>query len=141
MRSAEIRRLRLCYRCLYPGHQYKDCTTRLYCNTCGKGHASVHHDPNFKSRREQNYTSPQSAQQPANTNNGTMTAATDARSEQPEIKRTVLATAAVINGSTTMAIPVKLSTISGRTVLVYAILDNMSDSCYVCPEILRKLGA
>ena len=70
-----------------------------------------------------------------------MTADTDARFEQPEIKRTVLATAAVINGSTTMAIPVKLSTISGRTVLVYAILDNMSDSCYVCLDILRKLGA
>ena len=51
-RSAEIRRLRLCYKCLGLGHQYKDCATRLNCKICGKGHASAHHDPNFKPRQD-----------------------------------------------------------------------------------------
>lgn len=41
----------------------------------------------------------------------------------------------------TMAIPVKISSRNGRSMLVYALVDNTSDTCYASPEVLAKIGA
>lgn len=38
-----------------------------------------------------------------------------------------------------MAIPVYISAETGREMLVYALLNNMSDACYISEEVLSTL--
>ena len=35
----------MCFRCLQPNHQIKDCKSKVNCNICGKGHLNVMHRP------------------------------------------------------------------------------------------------
>ncbi|XP_067949833.1 uncharacterized protein [Watersipora subatra] len=142
-KSSTIRQLSLCFKCVRPGHLYKECATKLKCSVCGKSHATVHHDPNFKPRKEITQTQPNP---PATTNSGTQRVQvlpneTNPKSEPPgNTTKTVLATTTT-NGLTTMAIPVKMSVPSGKSMLVYALLDNMSDACYASPQVLKRLEA
>lgn len=136
----------LCFKCLEHGHRSRDCMKRKQCLICAKAHATVNHDPTYNPRSGSE-TSTQPYNTPGNNTWNTSTTAKPTKDPSPEQKTpseskelTCQATGSG-NIQTSMAVPVYVSAGTGREILVYALLDNMSDACYVSTEVIKLLNA
>ena len=146
----------ICFRCYQKGHRSKGCNSTLNCLLCGKGHATANHVDNWKlimneSRETTNLGERQNNQgkQASNPSQTTIsvshelveqTGRTSPRSLEEE-KRQFCKATCIESKLTNMAIPVYISAGTGQEMLVYALLDTMSDSCYVSPDVISRLGA
>lgn len=114
-------------------HSSRVCTTDLKCLVCKSKHATANHDNNFKPH--QNKTEADSTTQPSNSSQ--TQERKDAGDKTETTPRSSMATATG-NSLVTMAIPVTVVT-ENSSLLVYAILNSMSDACYATPYLLKKL--
>jgi len=118
-----IRKNGLCFGCLNGGHLSRACVTRLKCGVCGKSHpSSLHDDSRNKEESPKKYdggseaTTPEAVSNCSNTPDGNLT--------------------------NSMILPVWLhhKDRPQSEVLVYALLDNASDTTFVKSSVLKKLG-
>lgn len=126
-----VRKEGLCFGCLRPGHMSKDCTKRCDCKKCSKKHPTSLHDDNWSS----NHQRPPKEMK---------------RDDQKDTQQTDLKNGScrkVLSNTesslTSMAVPVFLSTDENphQEILVYALLDTMSDSTFVLESVARDLQA
>lgn len=134
-----IKNNRLCYSCLKPNHNSADCRNRATCQKCGSVHPSVMH-----SHKQRAQTSPPAAKTP------TQNKASNAQEEKEATPKrentdsvTVRSTQSSNSGLTSMMIPVWLSsnTDPEHEILVYALLDTMSDATFVAEQAVHQLEA
>ena len=114
-----IRSSGLCFGCLRKGHRSKNCRTRLKCKECSKFHPTSIHDPSIRS-------------EPANE-------PSSEHSRDPAITNCTNATETVTNS---MILPVWLyhKDQPERSVQVYTLLDNASDTTFIKSSVLKNLG-
>ena len=144
----------LCFKCIQPGHRSKACDKKLKCLICKKSHATANHDQNWRENREKqrqnNQTANKQDEQIANKTQNKSTTETanskqqnqqsqETSTKQDGFKRLNCQAASFKSHLTSMAIPVYISAGTGREMLVYALLDNMSDACYVSKEVISTL--
>ena len=123
---AFIQEKRLCFRCLMQNHRSRDCKAKVICKRCNKpSHPTALHDDNWKPRSA-GETNSQSKDD--KTNPGT---AHDVHTKATSMERKVLS----------MAVPVFVSNGNGKELLVYALLDTQSDSCFISKEVAQYIGA
>ena len=122
-RIAFVRESGLCFGCLKGGHLSRACTTRLKCGTCAKPHPTSLHDD---SKNKEGST-----REGCSSNESTTPEAVSNCANAPDSN--------VINS---MIIPVWLhhKDRPQSEVLVYALLDNASDTTFVKSSVLKKLG-
>lgn len=113
-----IRSSGLCFGCLRKGHLSKNCKKRLKCETCGKSHPTSIHDPNVKNE-----------------------SASESPSEQSSVEGTTSRTIATDSVTNSMILPVWLHHRDHpeREVMVYALLDNASDTTFIKSSVLESL--
>lgn len=120
----------LCFGCLGQGHLSKDCKQRKKCNTCSKAHpTSLHGDVKDNSRRAAPQGSSQNQVRP--------------NQEQTVQNRTSFATNTDFDGKVcSMIVPVWVHHKNNpdRAILVYAVLDDQSDTTFVSEKTLDHLG-
>ena len=117
-RRQYVKTEKLCFACLKPGHLSRDCKSKAQCNTCNKPHPSCLHDETFKGK----------SKKIDNTNKDD----NDKQQHDSHSKKTTNS-AQSSHSLTSMIVPVYLSSKSypDKEVLVYAMLDTMSDSTFV----------
>ena len=143
-RDKIIKEMGLCFRCLETGHRSKGCVDKKDCLICKKPHATANHDNNWSPKNQTEKKAAQLKKDTAtqnskeNTNQPKQTAATPGQQQPKELG----CRATRMQGNmTSMLVPVYLSAGTGREILVYAMLDNMSDACYVSAEVVKMLNA
>ena len=111
----------ICFGCLRKGHMSKDCRKRLTCQTCNKRHPTCLHQDRSIPKGKEDRSEDESTSVP---------------------KSTSCTSQGVSNNSTSMIVPVWLSTCSrpDNEVLVYAILDTQSDATFVLKETCEELS-
>lgn len=104
---------RLCFGCLKPDHNAKDCRHRLSCENCKKGHPTCLHDDNFIK------VNPVSTSKESSSEETVTTLSLSTETEEPSV-------------NTSMIVPVWVSSVShpGREKLVKALLESQSDSLH-----------
>lgn len=129
---------RLCYSCLKPNHNSADCRNRATCQTCGSTHPSVMH-----SHKQRAQTNPPAAKPPTQSNK--TNSAQEAKEAAPRKENTdsvtVRSAQSSNSGLTSMMMPVWLSSTTDpeREILVYALLDTMSDATFVAEPAVHQL--
>lgn len=129
-RRKHVKENMLCYGCLKPGHNAKECRHRHTCDVCQGKHPTCLHDENYKGRggREGQVSV---VSTPSSTPNETAaaTALNVTRGGQ--------------SCSTSMVVPVWVSvaTDPSKEQHVYALLDTQSDSTFIDNEASNELQA
>ena len=121
-----IQSMGLCFGCLSKGHYSKNCRKRLTCQRCGKPHPTILHldQENEKESKDSEETNANSDQSSSNTSS---------------VCHTVGERNSITNS---MILPVWLyhKDSPERKVLIYALLDDASDSTFIKCETIRDLG-
>ncbi|KAJ8262890.1 hypothetical protein COCON_G00153470 [Conger conger] len=120
-RRRYVQENKLCYSCLRPGHNAKDCRSRQTCNSCKGRHPTSLHDNNFK--KQTKVTPPQNMSSDASA--------------------TALNVATSQTTNTSMIVPVWVSTKTNPSneKLVYALLDTQSDTTFIDQGVSEDLQA
>ncbi|XP_067927966.1 uncharacterized protein [Watersipora subatra] len=139
-RDRIIKEKGLCFRCLKTGHRSKACGEKRECLICKKLHATANHDSNWspKYRSDKNTASqskPETGVQPQEVN------VNQTKPNKQQSKELGCGATRIQGNMTSMLVPVYLSAGTGREILVYAMLDNMSDACYMSAEVAKMLNA
>ncbi|CAI6343374.1 unnamed protein product [Macrosiphum euphorbiae] len=114
---------RLCYNCLYPGHQVRQCRGGS-CNRCGKRHnTKLHSDAPFNPPASAN------EQSPSTQNQSIVTYVEHSNNNSTAMKQIVLATALI-----------NLTNAAGHQVQCRAILDSGSQVCLITKECASRLN-
>lgn len=113
---------KLCYNCLYPGHQVRQCRGGN-CNKCGKRHnTKLHHD--------KPYNQPPSAnEQPSSPQDQSVVTYVEQANNNPTAPRQIMLATAVIN----------LTNSTGQQIACRAILDSGSQVCLITRECASRL--
>ena len=116
----------LCFGCLNKGHHSKDCRKRLKCKTCGNKHPTILH------------YSPKDAKEPSN-HEKTETNPEQAVSNCSSVCHSIGERGSITNS---MIVPVWICHKDSpqREVMVYALLDEASDTTFIKLKTLRDLG-
>lgn len=121
-----IQSVGLCFGCLSKGHYSKNCRKRLTCQRCGKPHPTILHfdQENEKESKDSEETNANPDQSSSNTSS---------------VCHTVGKRNSITNS---MILPVWLyhKDSPERKVLIYALLDDASDSTFIKCETMRDLG-
>ncbi|XP_038158088.1 uncharacterized protein LOC119794558 [Cyprinodon tularosa] len=124
-----VKEKRLCYGCLKPGHNAKECRYRLTCDVCKGRHPTCLHDDNYKAceRRTEQHS----------------TLNTDSNATETTEAKALNVTAGGQSCNTSMIVPVwvSLATNPLKEKLVYALLDTQSDSTFINNEVSNELQA
>ncbi|XP_067933081.1 uncharacterized protein [Watersipora subatra] len=124
----------LCFTCLTTGHRSKTCRKKDTCKRCNRAHPTVLHDDNWKPRgkrsdehKDNSKSSPpnretkEKGESKAKSNTGPNT---EVNVRKTQLKSEILS----------MAVPVYVSS-GNKELLVYALLDTQSDSCFVTKTV------
>ena len=114
-RKRMVAELHLCRGCLKRGHLWRHCLRRAQCETCGRQHPTLLHDPEMA-----------------------------AAAAAPEAAgRAATCLQSVSNSCHCLVVPVLLSKRDqpDHKVVVYALLDAQSDACFVTESICSAVGA
>ena len=123
-----IRSKALCLGCLKWGHMRKDCRRRRVCKTCNGFHpTSLHSDPAKIPEQDK-----------AVTNATEVTNVTEVISNRAKVCGTKKTTAIRMH-SLIVPVWVHHSKDAQNKLLIYALLDEQSDACFVNKDVLRKL--
>ncbi|XP_029347204.1 uncharacterized protein LOC100569539 [Acyrthosiphon pisum] len=113
----------LCYNCLYPGHQVRQCRGGN-CNKCGKRHnTKLHSDAPFNPPASAN------EQSPSTQNQSVVTYVEHGNNNSTAMKQIILATALI-----------NLTNAAGHQVQCRAILDSGSQVCLITKECASRLN-
>lgn len=119
-RKAFVMREKLCFGCLKPSHQSKDCPKKHTCQICKKPHPTLlHNNRNFRLGEKEKESQ-------------TRESSTKARSFKVN---------STVGSHTSMIVPVWISANenSNKEVLTYAMLDNQSDSTFVLEDLVNSV--
>lgn len=130
---------KLCFGCLKPGHYSKNCERRSVCDTCKKKHPTCLHEGRAKEDGKKEH------RDDARKESGKHSKEKERSKERTESKQTDETSSEAIshrvvqdmnNTHTSSVMPVWLSTTSNpeSEVLLYALLDNQSDTTFVLQE-------
>ncbi|KAL1252053.1 hypothetical protein QQF64_019849 [Cirrhinus molitorella] len=130
-KRAYVKENNLCYGCLKPGHNAKECRRRLTCDTCQGRHPTCLHDENYKARSGPKEGHTSLAKIPVNV---------------PDVSTAATALNITIGNQsccTSMIVPVwvSMATDPSKEQLIYALLDTQSDSTFIDSEVSHKLQA
>ena len=111
----------LCWGCLRWGHVQKECRRRKLCKTCNGRHPSSFHDDS------QRYMDKNTNQENSESSSGNLICNMKGHVE---------------SASHSLIVPVWLhhKDSPDKKIMVYALLDDQSDACFVTEESLKKLG-
>ena len=153
-----VKRLRLCYSCLEPGHQSFDCKLKqagkVVCDTCGKNHLTVMHcdDPQHRPRARSDDPQLNPAARAFNPNNAAV--AHDASAEEQPVDDTVPCDGPALNSAavslhtsrecqmSSMIVPVYVYHKSNprKQKMVYALLDSQSNTSFILDSTCHSLS-
>lgn len=113
----------LCFGCLKHGHRGKTCRARMTCSHCNQRHPTSLHDKDFLNRQKQNETKKDAV-----------------TSHRVRINKNSNFSSCIVNSHIQ---PVWVHHISDpeNKILVYAIIDEQSDGCFIKETTLDKLKA
>lgn len=114
---------KLCYGCLKPGHNAKECRYRLTCYLCKEKHPTCLHDENYKAcGRQQGQDT---------------TVSTDSNTTETTEAKALNVTSGGQSCNTSMIVPVWVSLVTdpAKEELVYTLLDTQSDSTFINNEV------
>ena len=129
----------LCFSCLKPGHQSRDCKDRKKCETCKRKHPTSLHDDNWKPRpRQRNKMAENDAPKPVAKDETELKVANGTCNQS----RITHFNGSGNPGKNSMIVPVYLSHQDRpeSEVLVYALLDTQSDTKFIHDDICDELG-
>ena len=129
----------LCFSCLKPGHQSRDCKDRKKCETCKRKHPTSLHDDNWKPRpRQRNKMAENDAPKPVAKDETELKVANGTCNQS----RITHFNGSGNSGKSSMIVPVYLSHQDRpeSEVLVYALLDTQSDTTFIHDDICDELG-
>ena len=129
----------LCFGCLKPGHQSKDCNDRKKCATCKRRHPTSLHDDNWKPLQiQRNKMAENDAPKPV-AKDETELKVVNGTCNQSRITHF---NGSGNSGKSSMIVPVYLSHQDRpeSEVLVYALLDTQSDTTFIHDDICDELG-
>ena len=143
-KMAFINTNRLCFRCAKHRGLAKDCRSRIICEICGKQHATVLHNPEHSGNPSTNKPSAAavtdtsakvklSADNPNETSTTKETASSNSTTKKVNCTSTKRTTYSKV-------VPVYISA-GGREKLVYALMDNGSDSTYIDKQVAKEINA
>lgn len=135
-RRTFIKDNKLCYGCVKPGHNAKECRQRHTCELCKGRHPTCLHDENYKGHEEKD--------RPVSMERRKITANVNTASNCTNEIVTASPLCVTKEGqsySTSMIVPVWISSASQPTKeqLVYALLDIQSDSTFIEREVSDEL--
>ena len=166
-KKAFVQEKKLCFACLKPSHKSSECTNKATCEKCNKPHPTIMHFERSKSL-PQTESAPKvpDKQMPCDEKTTSSSASATKSNKASAAKSKDASTASTqkcstnempqqttatchdnqINTSTqlsAMVVPVWLSSIKqpSHEILVYALLDSMSDTTFVTDDAVRQLGA
>ncbi|XP_058481739.1 uncharacterized protein LOC131457006 [Solea solea] len=121
-RRKYVKEKRLCFGCLKPGHNAKDCRHRHSCDSCKGRHPTLLHDDGYTKTKTIPVPNQISGDEAATT------LSLSVETEEP-------------SANTSMIVPVWVSSISnpGMERLVYALLDTQSDTVFIEQEVNNSL--
>ena len=145
-REKVIRDKGWCFKCLNPGHRSRSCNNKRQCKICKKGHSTVNHDPNWMPMRVNSANGKYDSAGTTTIDSTTTNQAQQQVLQRPEDKneppKELSCRSIGTRGNlSSMLVPVYLSAGTGREILVYAMLDNMSDACYISSNVVQMLQA
>ncbi|KAL3989127.1 hypothetical protein ACER0C_013445 [Sarotherodon galilaeus] len=133
---------KLCFGCLQPGHHSRTCKRRSVCETCKEKHPTcLHEDHERATRREK--SSDEHGESVKNSKYAKSTEGTESK-HTPEPSNEATSNR-VVQGMDSMysstVVPVWLSTSSNpeNEILVYALLDNQSDTTFIVQDKAEAL--
>ncbi|XP_026224932.1 uncharacterized protein LOC113168143 [Anabas testudineus] len=137
---------KLCFGCLKPGHQSKNCEKRSICDTCkGKHPTCLHEDRTTRDvRKEQQIVKRTDSRNHVKEKERSVEAMQSQPSNEASNEVTSNRVVQDLNGTyTSTVVPVWLSTTSNpeNELLVYALLDNQSDTTFILQEKAETLNA
>jgi len=121
-RQDEVFKNKLCYNCLYPGHQVRQCRGGN-CNRCGKRHSTKLHSDTF------NHPSSTNEQPSTSQNQSVVTYVEKDNINSVAQKQIILATALV-----------NVTNADGHQIQCRAILDSGSQVCLITKECASRLN-
>ena len=143
-RKEHFKRERLCYGCANTGHLSNQCKERCKCKLCGKAHPTCLHgdQPPIKKDGNGNHgdTPSENAHLPPPPPSLLLTQDSSGETPSATVRQNVTSGQ---SGLTSMIVPVYLSSKSNPSteILVYALLDTMSDSTFVVEPVVEHLSA
>ncbi|XP_014679584.1 PREDICTED: uncharacterized protein LOC106819471 [Priapulus caudatus] len=133
---------RLCFGCLQRGHMSRNCPRKRECNRCSRKHPTSLHDDtrlHSSSDKTENRAEPPKAK---NRNPAEPPRTNDLTSNEPSANGTSHEVSSCSDQAiTSMVVPVYVSSREApdKEVLVYALLDTMSDTTFVLDSIADEL--
>ena len=131
---------KLCYRCAKHKGLAKNCRSNPICEVCGKGHATILHNSDYRANTKDK------TQESTSSNSNNSSALTEPQNSQASTKSTTdknpkkVKCTTVKRATYSMVVPVYVSA-GGIEKLVYAVLDTASDSCYIDNRVANAIGA
>ncbi|KAL3970370.1 KRAB domain-containing zinc finger protein [Sarotherodon galilaeus] len=123
---------KLCFGCLSPGHQSKNCSNRMVCDTCSKRHPTCLHEDRSK-QQENDETSCSKERKPQSPQDTTQETTQETTSNRVVHDGNSAQTSAIV------PVYASMPSDSNREVLVYALLDSHSDSSFILEEVADAL--
>ena len=144
-----IRKNSLCHRCLHANHFIKGCRVKYECKICKANHHSTLHDLIPPQRQSSSSGIPATGSQayslqemtPGKNNSGSTYEQEQSQGEETEKKRIFKVCLSPPSSLSSLYLPVYVSTKSepNNEVLVYAMLDTMSDTSFIEDQVADKL--
>ncbi|XP_067946371.1 uncharacterized protein [Watersipora subatra] len=140
---------KLCFSCLKAtDHRSAQCTSKATCKACGKNHPTALHVervPKTENQKNDNAASPTKTKDHMATTTGASTPNPPAKAANNESKALATCSDSQANSSnslSSMIVPVWLSSTNqpSKEILVYAMLDTMSDTTFVTNNAVRWLN-
>lgn len=132
----------LCFGCLKKGHQSKNCRARLICEKCGRQHPTSLHIPNDKEQNKGQQSTPQLTSSHFAHSHQTSSEVADenANSKLTANVCSVVDWHSVITNSLIIPVFVHHKNNPGNKVMIYALLDDASDTKFITTNVKEKLG-
>lgn len=133
---------RLCYSCAREGHRSTACPNKATCRKCKKQHPTILHKTKEDWNTAKQETTAAKAGSTATQQHSAPTPSTQGNKPEerrPETYVNVKNTKSRAENFS-MVVPVYVSTDASNEVLVYALLDNQSDACYITQDIASEIS-
>ncbi|XP_077360981.1 uncharacterized protein LOC144006149 [Festucalex cinctus] len=129
---------RLCFGCLNSGHISKACTSRSVCDLCGKHHPTCLHQDREKKDQEREESI---KQEELNENKGDNHQQSEPTETQQATSNRVIQEKGSIRTSAIVPVYVSSTNEPDKEVLLYALLDNQSDTTFILEDAAETLCA
>jgi len=142
-RKDYIKKEGLCFGCLKKGHRSKQCTNRNDCKKCKRKHPTSLHEDSPPSGGQWSATQETKVKLPVEQSSGVGQPQCENQHKDHQNASCRKVSSRLEHSLTSMAVPVYLSTEKNpeHEILVYALLDTMSDTTFVLDSVAEDLQA